>query len=227
MKTIDLFAGVGGIRLGFERAGFETVYASDIEPACKLTYDLNFRKTKLSLDDVSEVDPESLPDFDILLAGFPCQPFSVAGHRQGFNDQKGRGNLFFDIARIIKAKRPRGFLLENVKNLHTHHKGRTYETIVGMLDELGYECTSKVINTSESCNLPQNRERIYIVGFRRDEGALKSFLWPEKVELTAKITDLLDPPAKIDEKYYYKGKPLWDRISGYPFRKDCIYQWIG
>ena len=174
---------------------------------------------------MSKVDPELLPDFDILLAGFPCQPFSVAGYRQGFNDRKGRGNLFFDIARIIEAKRPLGFLLENVKNLHTHHEGRTYATIIGILDELGYECASMVINTSEFCNLPQNRERIYIVGFQRDKNILKGFSWPEKVGLTTKIADLLDPPSTIDDKYYYKGKPLWGRISDYPFRKNYIYQW--
>ena len=225
MRTIDLFAGVGGLRLGFEQMGFETVYATDIESACKLTYDLNFSQIKLNLDDVSKIQPASLPDFDILLAGFPCQPFSVAGYRQGFGDHKGRGNLFFDIARIIEEKQPLGFLLENVKNLHTHHNGKTYETIMNILDKLGYECDSKVMNTLDYGNLPQNRERIYIIGFQKSKSILENFEWLKKVKLKTKITDLLESTSKVDEKYYYSNKPLWSQISDYPFKRGWVYQW--
>ncbi len=124
LRTLDLFAGVGGIRLGFEKAGFSTVFANDFDKSCKNTYDLNFKISKLIVEDIRKIGINDLPDFDFLLAGFPCQSFSIAGYRKGFED-KDRGNLFFDISRIIKAKRPAGFLLENVKNLKGHDGGKT------------------------------------------------------------------------------------------------------
>ena len=112
-RTLDLFAGLGGIRLGFESAGFHSVFSNDFEPTCKIIYDSNFETSKLHVDDLRTINPETLPDFDFLLAGFPCQAFSIAGHRQGFDDEKNRGNLFFYIAEILKQKQPTGFLLEN------------------------------------------------------------------------------------------------------------------
>ncbi len=123
-KTLDLFAGVGGIRLGFEKAGFKTVFANDFDAQCKNTYDLNFKKSKLVVEDIRKVGIDDLPEFDFLLGGFPCQAFSIAGYRKGFDDEKGRGNLFFDIARILDARKPEGFLLENVKNLRSHDGGK-------------------------------------------------------------------------------------------------------
>lgn len=164
-KTIDLYAGIGGIRLGFDKAGFHTVFANDFEPSCKVTYDLNFKDTPLTIADIGEIKPSALPDFDFLLAGFPCQPFSIAGYRKGFEDTK-RGNQFFNIIRILKEKKPKGFLLENVKNLRGHDGGKTFKIIEEALTSLGYHIKTDVLASWEYGNIPQNRERIYIVGFK-------------------------------------------------------------
>jgi len=121
---------------------------------------------QLIIKDINKVDNDSIPDFDILLGGFPCQPFSIAGHRQGFKDSKGRGNLFFRIAEIIEEKKPKVVFLENVKNLENHDKGNTFRTIKDSLKEIGYNIKFKILNTKEYGDLPQNRERIYIVGLK-------------------------------------------------------------
>lgn len=222
MKTIDLFAGIGGIRLGFENAGCETVFSNDFEPACKLTYDLNFEKCKLHVQDIKEIDPKSLPDFDILLGGFPCQAFSIAGHRQGFKDDKDRGNLFFYIADIIKEKQPTAVFLENVKNLVGHDGGKTFTTIKSILNDLGYHVNHKVLNTMEYGNVPQNRERVYIVCFKDDKHHQK-FKYPLPVKLTKTVRDLLD--EHVPSKYYYNGKPLYDRIKDDVVDEEKVYQW--
>ena len=221
-RTIDLFAGVGGIRMGFENAGFKTVFANDFEPQCKKTYDLNHKDAKLVVEDIRKLGIEDLPEFDFLLGGFPCQAFSIAGHRQGFNDAKNRGNLFFDIARIIEARKPEGFMLENVKNLKSHDGGNTFKVIEKKLTELGYYVTAKVLNTMEYGNVPQNRERIYIVGFKNKDYADK-FRFPEPVKLTVSIRDLLE--KNVAEKYYYNGKPLFDRIKKDVKDEGKVYQW--
>lgn len=224
LTTCDLFAGVGGIRLGFEQAGFKTVYAIDSDPHCQKTYNLNFSTPPLHLADISDIRPNALPAFDILLAGFPCQPFSIAGYRQGFGDALGRGNLFFEISRMLKHKKPMGFMLENVKNLQGHNKGRTFALIKERLTELGYEYGYKVLNTMEYGNLPQNRERIYIVGFKKRLQIMQNFRWPQKVAMKIATTKLLTPPP-INTSYYYRDKPLWQRISDYPFEEGQVYQW--
>lgn len=224
--TIDLFAGIGGIRLGFEKNGFETVYSNDYEPKCKDTFDLNFKNPKLQIKDIREVvenEIESIPDFDFLLGGFPCQAFSVAGYRQGFNDEKGRGNLFFEIAKILEVKKPLGFLLENVKNLKGHDKGKTFKIISETLDELGYDIKYTVLNSMEYGNVPQNRERIYIVGFRKDSHLIDKFEFPKKKELKKEIKDILE--KEVDEKYYYNDKPLFEKIGDHPFKENTVYQW--
>ena len=191
LRTLDLFAGIGGIRLGFEKAGFDTVFANDFEKQCKPTYDANFNTCKLVVEDITKIEPEDLPEFDFLLAGFPCQPFSVAGYRQGFKDKKGRGNLFFYIARIIEERQPEGFLLENVKNLKGHDGGKTFKIIEQTLKDLGYHLKSKILNSMEYGNIPQNRERIYIVGFKNKKYA-DNFIFPKKKKLVTKVTDLLE-----------------------------------
>lgn len=221
-KTIDLFAGVGGIRLGFEKAGFETVFANDFDAQCKLTYDLNFSKAKLVVEDMRKIGIDDLPKFDFLLGGFPCQAFSIAGYRQGFNDHKDRGNLFFDIARIIDARKPEGFLLENVKNLKSHDSGKTFRIIEETLKNLGYYIKYKVLNSMEYGNIPQNRERIYIVGFK-NKNYIDSFSFPEPVKLTKKITDLLE--KNVLEKYYYNGKPLFEKLKNFIKEEGKVYQW--
>lgn len=221
-NTIDLFAGVGGIRLGFENAGFKTVFANDFEAKCKDTYDLNFKDSKLIVEDIRKIGIDDLPKFDFLLGGFPCQAFSIAGHRQGFKDKKDRGNLFSDVARIIEARKPEGFLLENVKNLKSHDEGRTFKIIIKTLEDLGYHIKSKVLNSMEYGNIPQNRERIYIVGFKNKDYSDR-FEFPSPVKLTVKITDLLE--KDVDEKYYYNGKPLYNRIKDSVKETGKVYQW--
>jgi len=221
-NTIDLFAGVGGIRLGFENAGFKTVFANDFETQCKDTYDLNFKDSKLIVEDIRKIGIDDLPKFDFLLGGFPCQAFSIAGYRHGFKDKKDRGNLFFDIARIIEARKPEGFLLENVKNLKSHDSGKTFEVIEKTLEDLGYFVKSKVLNTMEYGNVPQNRERIYIVGFK-NKNYFDKFEFPKPVNLTKKVTDLLE--KDVPEKYYYNNKPLYERLKDSVKDEGRVYQW--
>ncbi len=222
MRCIDLFAGVGGIRLGFEKAGFNTVFSNDFEPSCKETFDLNFNNSPLIIKDINKVNNNSIPNFDILLGGFPCQPFSIAGYRQGFKDSKGRGNLFFRIAEIIEKKKPKVVFLENVKNLENHDDGKTFKVIKKTLEELGYHVKSKVVNTMFYGNLPQNRERILIVGFL-DKNVADKFSFPNKIKLTKEIEDLLE--TNVDEKYYYEGKPLYDKLKKDIKKKNTAYQW--
>lgn len=221
-RTLDLFAGIGGIRKGFENAGFETVFANDFDEVCKQTYDINFRKSKLIIEDIKKLGSDDLPEFEFLLAGFPCQAFSIAGYRQGFKDEKGRGNLFFEIARIIEDRRPEGFLLENVKNLKGHDEGKTFKVIIKTLEDLGYKIRHQVLNSMEYGNIPQNRERIYIVGFKNEEYA-ERFQFPEKKKLTLSVLDLLEnnPP----EKYYYNEKPLYQKIKNDVKKEGIVYQW--
>lgn len=221
-RTVDLFAGVGGIRLGFENAGFKTVFANDFEPKCKDTYDLNFRDSKLVVEDIRKIGIDDLPQFDFLLGGFPCQAFSIAGYRQGFNDEKGRGNLFFDVARIIDARKPEGFLLENVKNLKSHDGGKTFRIIQETLEDLGYYVRTKILNSMEYGNIPQNRERIYIVGFKNKD-YFDRFEFPDPVKLTTKIIHLLE--KNVPEKYYYNGKPLFQKLKGSVKEEGKVYQW--
>jgi len=206
-KVIDLFAGVGGIRLGFSQAakehGFltECVFSSEIDDwACK-TYRKNFAQdTHDPKCDITQVDEKAIPDFDILLAGFPCQAFSMAGKRGGFNDT--RGTLFFDVARIIKEKQPKAFLLENVKGLTNHRSGKTLEVIINTLKEdLGYTVFYKVLNAKEY-GLAQMRERIYIVGFREGCGG-GGFSYPNPVPESERkvIRDIMEEEA-VDAQYY-------------------------
>lgn len=157
VKFIDLFAGIGGFRLGFEQNGCECVFSSEIEPhACEM-YELNFNENPYC--DITTLDPKTIPDFDILCAGFPCQAFSICGKQKGFYDET-RGTLFFDICRILGEKKPKAFVLENVFNLATHDKGRTLSVMLNSLEALGYTVTHRVLNARDF-NVPQNRERIF------------------------------------------------------------------
>jgi len=222
-KTLDLFAGVGGIRLGFEMTGkFETVFSNDFDKNCKATYDLNFNESKLYIDDLKNVNPYELPDFDFLLGGFPCQPFSIAGYRQGFEDSKGRGDLFFYIAKIIEVKNPKGFLLENVKNLHSHDGGKTLKIILETLNQLGYKVKYKILNGLTHGNLPQNRERVFIVGFK-EESEFQRFEFPLEIPLINSFKNYLE--ENVADKYYYNDKPLFSKISNEVSDSNSIYQW--
>ena len=221
LRTLDLFAGIGGIRLGFEKAGFATVFANDFEKSCKTTYDLNFKTSKLTVEDIKKLGIEDIPEFDFLLGGFPCQAFSIAGYRKGFNDKK-HGNLFFDIARILEKRKPAGFLLENVKNLRNHDNRKTFKIIKETLNNLGYHIKFEILNSMKYGNVPQNRERIYIVGFKNKQYA-DNFEFPDPVKLKIKITDILE--KNVDEKYYYNNKPLYKRIKGHIKEYGKVYQW--
>jgi len=219
-RICDLFAGIGGIRLAFERAGFKTVFANDIDEKAKITYDLNFDNPKMTLGDIWKIKIDSIPDFDVLTAGFPCQPFSVAGYRKGFNDEKN-GNLFFRIIEIIDAKKPPIVFLENVKNLQTHDHGRTFKIIKELLEKRGYKLKYKVLNALDY-GLPQNRERIYIVGFK-DEKMYDKFKFPESIKNRPNFRHFLD--KNVDEKYYYNDKPLYKYLKKYNLSFDTVYQW--
>jgi len=221
-RTIDLFAGVGGIRLGFERAGFNTVFANDFNPSCKQTYDLNFNEPKLTIKDINNLDISSLPEFDVLLGGFPCQAFSIAGYRKGFKDDKGRGNLFFRIADILAERLPKAILLENVKNLKGHDSGKTFAVIEKTLKDLGYHIKTQVLNSMAHGKMPQNRERIFIVGFL-DKNHAESFKFPGEINLDISFRDLLE--EQPSGKYFYDGKPLYSKIKDSIISEDRVYQW--
>ncbi len=221
-RTIDLFAGVGGIRLGFEKAGFKTVFANDFDKNCKKTYDLNHQDPKLHVEDIWKLDIKKLPEFDILLGGFPCQAFSIAGYRKGFRDNKDRGNLFFRIADILEERKPKAFLLENVKNLVGHDNGKTFKIIEKTLKDLGYHLKFEVLNSMIHGNTPQNRERIFIVGFL-DEEKTSAFEFPSFISLTKNFREFI--AEKADDKYYYNDKPLYEKIKRDINSEHTVYQW--
>ena len=228
LKCASFFAGVGGIDKGFEAEdAFEVIYANEIDPYPIVTYELN-SNLKVECEDIHNVDEKSLPDFDVMLAGFPCQAFSVAGQRKGFEDEKGRGTLFFELVRILKEKRPSILFLENVKNLVGHDKGNTFKVILNELVSLGYHVKYQVLNAKDYGNIPQNRERIYIVGFL-DQTAYEKFSFPEPVALTQKLTDIINFSKKIDEKYYYtpgeyKGD-IYEKLVEAMDDENSVYQW--
>ena len=217
-KFIDLFAGIGGMRLGFEKAGGHCVYSNEWNKYSQQTYFANFGE--LPAGDITKVDERFIPEHDVLVAGFPCQPFSIAGvskkkslgRATGFED-KTQGTLFFDVCRILKAKRPKAFLLENVKNLCSHDHGRTFEVIRESLDELGYEIFYRVIDGQAF--VPQHRERILIVGFDRCRYD------PRMIEFDFSISPKFPKPVvgdileeEINDKYTLSDK-LWNYLKGY------------
>ncbi|RIY33163.1 DNA (cytosine-5-)-methyltransferase [Psittacicella melopsittaci] len=223
LKCASFFAGVGGIDLAFAQAGFEIVYANEIDKYAVQTFRANHPDI-LDHRSICEISASELPDFDVMLAGFPCQAFSVAGHRKGFAD-KGRGDLFFELERIFLAKQPQIIFLENVKNLVGHDQGRTFAIIKQTLQEHGYHLKYQVLNACEYGNIPQNRERIYIVCFK-DPALMEKFTFPEKLELTTQITDLLQDEASIESKYYYTSKtPFFAKLTEEIKDAKTLYQW--
>ena len=204
-KSIDLFAGIGGIRLGFDQAfdnSIETVFVSEWDEFAQKTYKANFHDDLEIAGDITKIDEKNIPDFNICLAGFPCQAFSLAGQRKGFaDDYKGmsRGTLFFDVARICSEHKPKVIFCENVKGLTIHDKGRTFKIIVNTLREIGYTVFYKVLN-SKDFGVPQNRERIYIVAFRNDI-APGEFIFPASTDDTKRIKDILEEKP-VSARYY-------------------------
>jgi len=223
LKTVSLFSGVGGIDIPFLNNGFDIVYANDFDSKAVGTYNLNFSQ-KATLGDITKIKEEEIPECDCLIGGFPCQAFSIAGYRKGFEDT--RGTLFFDVARILKAKKPKIIFLENVKNLVGHDNGKTFQIIKNTLKELGYNIKYQVLNACEYGNTPQNRERIYIVGFLNKEHYEK-FEFPKKIPLTATIRDCADFENRVLDKYYYtfeKYPKIFEAFK--PFTNpNTVYQW--
>ena len=228
LKCASFFAGVGGIDKGFEDTGFfETIYANEFDPYPVKTFELNFN-IKVDYQDIHNVSSKHIPDFDVMLAGFPCQAFSIAGNRQGFNDTKGRGILFFELLRIIKEKQPQVIFLENVKNLVGHDNGNTFSVIIEELKKENYYIKFSVLNAMEYGNIPQNRERIYIVAFK-DKNKYQRFCFPMPLKLTTKLADIIDFESKVDDKYYYtpgkyKGN-IYELLDEAMDDSDAVYQW--
>jgi len=207
---IDLFAGIGGTRLGFESAGGECIFTSEWDVHAQKTYEANFGDKPHG--DITKIPSAEIPDFDVLLAGFPCQPFSSIGRRQGFLHET-QGTLFYEVARIIKDKMPRAFMLENVPGLLTHDKGKTFEIIKETLKEIGYTVDYKVLNSAEF-GVPQTRKRIYIVGFRNDLVVEDfQFEFPVGKKSSVFINQFLEK----DAEGYSISKRLQD---GYMYKKD-------
>jgi len=212
LRFIDLFAGIGGMRIPFEEAGAKCVFSSEIDKYSCQTYYANFGEKPEG--DITKIDASEIPNFDILVGGFPCQPFSLAGvpkykslgYNHGF-DHETKGTLFFDIVRILEHHKPKAFILENVKNLKSHDKGNTFKTILQTLDNLGYKVQYKVIDAAPV--VPQHRERIFLVGFRDD--IKNNFQFPE-FDNSKKIVlrDILF--SKVDKKYTISDN-LWDYLQ--------------
>ncbi len=234
MYTIaSFFAGVGGIDLGFEQTNkCKTIYANEFDPYASETFEKNFPNVKVDQRDIHIVPEKDVPNADIFIGGFPCQAFSIAGYRQGFDDEKGRGNLFFELVRMMKAKKPRVALFENVKNLVSHDNGNTFRVICNELEKLGYSYTYQVLNAMNYGNMAQNRERIYIVAFRNKKDFAK-FKWPTTVPLTTTVKDIIDFTKKVDDRFYYtkdkyKGdiyEQLVEATKDDDSKHPAIYQW--
>ena len=226
LKFIDLFAGIGGIRLAFEQAGAKCIFSSEWDVNAQKTYEANFFEKPHG--DITKIKPEDIPDFDILTGGFPCQPFSMIGRREGFK-HKTQGTLFFYIAEILRVKSPKAFLLENVPGLLTHDGGKTFSIIMETLDNLGYDVKTSVLNSADFA-LPQMRKRLFFVGIQKVLNA--SFSFPvgnkSRVGIGAFIEQDADGPSiskKLQESYIFKkadGHPeIVDVNSDFPVKTLC------
>lgn len=192
-RFVDLFAGIGGMRIAFERAGGECVFSSEWDESCQTVYEANFGESPFG--DITRLNAGHVPNHDILAGGFPCQAFSIIGSKLGFADT--RGTLFFDVERILRTKRPKAFLLENVKQLATHDGGKTFRIIMERLRNLGYFVHHKVLNGLDF-GVPQKRERIILVGFDKSY----PFEFPESGTETKTLMDILEPEDEIDKKHF-------------------------
>lgn len=219
-RSIDLFAGIGGIRMGFDQAfneDIETVFVSEWDEYAQKTYTDNFGATPAIAGDITKIKEEDIPNFDICLAGFPCQAFSLAGKRQGFEDDYYglcRGTLFLDVARICDKHKPKVIFCENVKGLVMHDKGRTFKIICKTFEDLGYKVFHKVLN-SKDFGVPQNRERIYIVAYREDI-APDTFEFPTATDTTKTIRDIME--EKPVPSKYYLSTTYWQTLLNHKAR---------
>lgn len=225
LKIASLFAGVGGLDLGFELTGkYKTVFANEADKNAGITFSKNF-DCRLKLSDIRTVEESDVPDIDVLLSGFPCTSFSVAGYRKGFEDENS-GDLFFETLRFITSKRPKAFLLENVKNLVGHDGGKTFRIISEALIQNGYFIKPVVLNAKEYSHIPQNRERIYIAGFESEEHANRfNFPLPDFSE--KRLSDFVDFESKVEDKYYYTEEScsFYSQLKETIKSKNTFYQW--
>ena len=195
----DLFAGIGGFHQALHKLGLKCVFASEINKDARISYETNFKKISSELfkknnfnEDIYNQEKQQIPNFDICCAGFPCQPFSQIGKKRGFKENfEGRGNLFFQIAEILKIKKPKAFLLENVQHLINHDNGKTFKTIKGTIEKLNYSFYYKVIRASDF-NLPQNRPRAFMVGFYNEKEKDKQFQFPKPIKLKKTMSDIFN-----------------------------------
>lgn len=215
----SMFAGIGGIDLAFEQAGFKTIWANEIDKYACRTYRLNFGDEYLIEGDIQEISTDTIPAFDVLIAGFPCQAFSSVGLLKGFEDP--RGNLFFETVRVIAAKRPSVVFFENVANLIKHDSGNTFKTICKTMTELGYFVTYKVMNASDY-GIPQQRNRIYIVA-STNENLVKNFIFPQERPLKRDAFAYFDKEKQPDAYYMDKHKK-WDEMMAYMDDRHRVYR---
>jgi DNA (cytosine-5)-methyltransferase 1 len=229
MYFADLFAGIGGMRLGFESAGFTCALTSEIDSHAMETYDLNFPTNGHHVfhADVTTLSKRHFPvtgnELAVLVAGFPCQPYSLAGLRKGLDDVRG-GDIFLALLRILRTVKPRSFLLENVKGIRSHDGGATFEFMCNELRRCGYSLKDATLNSATHSNTPQNRERVFIAGFR-DEDACEAFEFPKPIKLTKTIHDCLEQ-GPIKPAFYYDSrfeatKELRKQVTS----QDTLYQW--
>jgi len=224
-KFIDLFAGIGGMRIAFESAGAECVLTCEINEDALTTYKANFKSNSNHIyhNDILTLTKDIVPAHNILVAGFPCQPYSIAGLRKGLKDERG-GDVFLSILKILKERKPDAFLLENVKGMLNHDKGETFAFMKKSLEDCGYFTANKVLNSMEHANVPQNRERVFLVGFK-DEAKLKNFTFPSEVKLTKTIHDCLETEQVAKEFYYDNRYDCFAEIQKSIKSRDTIYQW--
>ena len=222
MKVGSLFSGIGGIDLGFLQAGFSVSWAVECDHGCCETYRRNFKDVHLIENDIRRVDPTALPRIDVLSAGFPCQSFSIGGKQKGFKDY--RGNLFFEVMRFAEAHKPRYIFLENVANLVEHDKGHTFQVIYKSLVEQGYYVRYRIMRASEYGNIPQIRDRIYILAFKNVEDCDR-YCFPEPIQLTVSIEEAIDRGKQKKLLYYYEdNSPFAVRARSIVTDAQSIYR---
>lgn len=223
LTIAGLFAGVGGIEKGFKSAGFTPVLSNEIDKSASITFRAN-NQHPLIEGDIHDLSHKAFPQgLTVLAGGFPCQPFSVAGYRKGFDDD--RGNVFWQIHRIYNKIKPEVVFLENVKNLKNHDGGKTYKVIEEALMDSGYHVKTSVLNAKDYSQVPQNRERIYIVAFKSKDSA-NGFIFPKRLENPSSIEGFLDFDSKVDDKFYYTSKtPFFSELKKQVTETGKIYQW--
>lgn len=232
LKVGSLFAGVGGICQAFKDAGFDVIWANEIDPSACETYKYNHKRTHLfakSIEDLTKDELQKFGEIDVLTAGFPCQPFSLAGHRLGFEDP--RGKLFFNFITILKWTKPKAFFLENVKNIITHNDGKTLAAIRDAVEDCGYSFEIFVLNASEYSRVPQARERAYMIGFKGEgrksskKVLTKLFEWPKKVKTTYPFVHFLDSDSVLESDFYTSDSEISRKIREYVIKQNTFYQY--